>query len=450
MKSFDVFDTLIARRSITTHWVWVKMGKEFNLPNFHSQRSDPDDGSRSFLEIYDKLVEQGIIPENLKDAMMHREIELEIENSFPIQENMDKVSDGDMLISDMYLPGSVILQMVRAAGLNRQVTIYQSNADKGNGTVWKELTNSPPELHLGDNHLTDVQQPQSHGISTELYTGSSLTSIEKSLHNLGLLSREIRLRNNLTEFKNYFNLACEVNLPLIFVMLEQLHRKLKNRPIVFLGRDCQLMWRIYNAYYATAYYLPFSRKVAYNQPELAAEYIKLNCPKDAVLVDISSTGETWTFMSKYGNFDVVSIIYSDSQPRSYLPNTFSYITKNSECGQTSLILEIMNCGDHGYLDNLEKIGNKLIKANFADPELPEGVIAATHYPIYDAVDLSQFYKTGVRQQLNSMSDKDLALLFNQLSSIISSQMDMLTSLEEFHKKETDYHNQILEIRKSIK
>lgn len=450
MNSFDVFDTLIARRTVTTHWVWEQLEKEFGIPGFASQRPIPDDGTKTFLEVYQTLVANGVISADLLQPLMDREVELEIEHSYPIQENMDRVADGDMLISDMYLPGATILQMVRAAGLNRQVTIYQSNADKGKGIVWKELMQNPPALHLGDNHLTDYQQPLAHGIRAELYPGTQLNELEKSLQVIGLLTREIRLRNNVTDFKEYFDLACSVNLPLIFVMAEQIHRRAGNRPIVFLGRDCQLLWRVFNAYYRTAHYLPFSRKVAYNQPELAAEYLKGHSLSNSIFVDISSTGETWTHMSKFGNFDMLSVIYSDSEDRPYLPASFSYITKNSVCGQTNLVLEIMNCGDHGHLDSLEKLGNRLIKANFAETELPEGVIAATHYPVYDAVDLAKFYKVQIRQLLNNLTDQNLAAWFNQLSATICSQMGMLTNLEEFHEKETVYHEEIISIRKKIK
>jgi predicted HAD superfamily hydrolase len=171
MNSFDVFDTLIARRTVTTRYVWQQLEKEFNIPAFASQRPIPDDGTKTFLEVYQALVSSGVISADLLQPLMDRELALEIEHSYPIQENMDRVNDGDMLISDMYLPASAILQMVRAAGLNRQVTIYQSNADKGKGIVWKELMSSPPALHLGDNQVTDFQQPQTYGIRSELYSG---------------------------------------------------------------------------------------------------------------------------------------------------------------------------------------------------------------------------------------------------------------------------------------
>jgi hypothetical protein len=455
MNSFDVFDTLIARRTLTTHYVWEQLEKEFNILGFAKQRPVPDDGSKSFLEIYQALVNNGFIPSDLMKPIMDREVELEIEHSYPIQENMDRVADGDLLISDMYLPGSIILQMVRAAGLNRQVTIYQSNADKGKGIVWKKLLPNPPNLHLGDNEHTDLNQPRTYGISAELCNQHIPSQVEKfllnnDLRNLGFLVREVRLRNSIDSYKEYFNLSCQVNLPLIFIMLEQLHRKHKDRPIVFLGRDCQLMWRIYNSYYGTAYYLPFSRKVAYNQPELAAKYLKLHVPTNGVLVDISSTGETWTFMSNYGDFDIQAVIYSDDVSRPYLPNTFSYLTKNSECGQTNLVLEIMNCGDHGHLDSLTDLGENLIKTNFANTELPFEIIQAVHTPMYDAAELSQYYKVAIREELNRKSDEALKTMFATFSSTICAQQNLLTTLKEFHKSETIYHEEILTIRKNLR
>jgi hypothetical protein len=95
MNSFDVFDTLIARRSITTHEVWKKMSVEFKIPDFDQVRPLPDDGSLSFDGIYEQLITRGYITADIKDALMKREIELEIENSFGIQENLDRVEDGD-------------------------------------------------------------------------------------------------------------------------------------------------------------------------------------------------------------------------------------------------------------------------------------------------------------------------------------------------------------------
>jgi hypothetical protein len=424
------------------------MSQEFNLENFLQQRPIPDTGGRSFEEIYDELVKMQAIPSNLKSTMMDREIQLEIQNSYGIKEMLDKVEHGDLLISDMYLPGEAILQIAKAVGLDKQVTIYQSNGDKSSGKVWKQLKNKPPKTHYGDNPTSDIFQAKLNGINAQLFDKSKLTDIEKRTQIIGLLTREIRLRNSNTPAPKYFELATKINIPLLFVMLEQLHRKLKDKSIVFLGRDCQLMWKIYNIYYRTAYYLPFSRKVAYAQPELAAEYINKHSPKNSVLVDISSTGETWTHMSKYGNFDVISVIYGDNIERKYLPITFSYLTKNSVCGQTNLLLEVFNCGDHGRLDSLEKIG-KVIQANFAEPELPDSIVRSVHLPVNMVLNLEKYYKFDILKQLRCMSDEQLAAWFKQLSSIICSNISLLVNLREFQEKETKYHSDIINVRNML-
>ena len=78
------------------------------------------------------------------------------------------------------------------------------------------------------------------------------------------------------------------------------------------------------------------------------------------------------------------------------------------------------------------------------------MIQSIHTPVYDAVDLTSFYKESIVEELKSKTDEELASMFNMLSSTISKQTIMLNSLPEFTKKEDTYHRQILEIRKQFK
>jgi predicted HAD superfamily hydrolase len=447
MNSFDVFDTLIARRFLKTNSVWQQMAHEFKLDNFEHVRPGPDDGTRSFEEIYTELVRQGLIPADIKRSLMQREIELEIANCYGIKQNMDRVSDGDLLISDMYLPAPVILQMVRSAGMNKQVSIYQSNRDKGTGKIWTVLQPNPPGVHLGDNEYSDYRRARDYGLHSELYTGSNYTELEKTLYTnqlfyLAHLVREIRLRNNISLYHEYFDLSCQYNLPLIFVILELLHRNINNN-ITFLGRDGQLLWRIYNNYYGTAYYLPFSRKVAYTNPELASRYLRVNTAADHTLVDISSTGETWATLSAYGSHSMKAVIYSDSEHRPHLPETFSYITKNSMCGSTNLMLEIMNCANHGMLTSLTSLDEKVILTHYAEHELSQELVNAVHQPVQDAINLKQFYSDAIRKELNNKSDEFLHSVFRYLSQQICARLDLATAIPNFIERENQYHQEII-------
>lgn len=447
MNSFDVFDTLIARRYFKTNGIWQQMSQEFGLADFEQVRPVPDDGTRSFEEIYTELVRQGLISANVKPALMQREVELEISNCYGIKQNIDRVADGDLLISDMYLPAHVILQMTRSAGLTKQVSIYQSNRDKGTGKIWNILKQNPPGVHLGDNEYSDYRRAQDYGFHSELYTGSNYTELEKtlcsnSLFYLGHLIREIRLRNNIGSYSQYFDLSCQYNLPLIFVIIELLHRNINNN-ITFLGRDGQLLWRIYNNYYRTAYYLPFSRKVAYTDPELASRYLRVNTAADHTLVDISSTGETWALLSAHGHHSMKSVIYSDSEHRPHLPATFSYITKNSVCGNTNLMLEVMNCADHGMLDSLTSLDEKVILTSYAEHELPRDLVAAVHQPVQDAVMLKSFYSAAIRKELDNYSDDSLHNAFAYLSQQICARLDLATAIPGFIEREDRYHQEII-------
>lgn len=451
MNTFDVFDTLIARRFFDTKSVWRQMSKEFDIENFENIRPEPDDGSRSFQGIYDELERQNKIPAHLKMCLMEREIELEIDNCYGIRENLDKVEDGDLLISDMYLPPQVILQMVRSAGLNKQITIHQSNRDKGTGKIWGILQSAPPNFHLGDNQHTDVIRPKSFGINTQHYTGSNYTInerwlIDNKLYFIGHLVREVRLSNNIQDCKEYFEISNQFNLPLLFVIAEQLHRSIKT-PITFLGRDCFLLHKLFNRFYRTAYYLPFSRKVALLQPEMAALYLNKMKTEDTVLVDISSTGETWIHMNQFGKFNVKTVIYGDSKTRSNLPESFSYLTKNSICGDTNLMLEIMNSADHGMLTRLELIGDDITKSYYGERELPDDILIAIHTVINDAVNLSDYYKTNIRQELAQLTDIELSSLFKILANRICSNIHLSNNIPNFHQIEDQYHQEILRLRK---
>jgi hypothetical protein len=448
MNSFDVFDTLLARRHITSDPIWHQMEQELEAPGFVQARKAADTGSRNLYEIYDILVAQAIIRPEQRNSSIKREIELEIDVCFPVQKNLDRVAHGDILISDMYLPASAILQLVRSVGLDKQVTLYQSNGDKSQGTVWPKFGGSHAGIHLGDNRRSDYETPTAAGIRGEWFSpATEFTYLEqelfKKLANVALLSRESRLRTNAGQYEEYFNLAVDANLPLLFVLAEMLYRQYKGRNLVFLGRDCQLLHKIYSEYFEVGYYLPFSRKVAYDQSIDAVKYLHTHAPEYPIFVDISSTGGTWSTLNT--DIDVVVAIYSDvayyTATKPALPPNFKYLTTNSQIGQTNLLLEVMNCGDHGHLNSIYNYRDNLFKANFAEPELPADLIKLLHKPASDAVALSAIYKDAIRHELDATSDEDLVTLFGQLANVICSQQVLLEQLKEFTEKETAYLGQ---------
>ena len=449
MNTFDVFDTLLARRHITSDPVWQQMEREYNIPGFIFARKNADTGTRDLQRIYNKLVDEGVIVYSQQQEMMNREIELEISISFPVQKNIDRVQHGDVLISDMYLPAHAILQLVRSVGLDKQVTLYQSNGDKSNGSIWSRLQKTDTGTHLGDNRHSDYDMPTQAGVKAEWFEGTGLTQIESQLFdqglcNLALLCREIRLRNNPVDTE-YFNIACDANLPLLFVLAEMIHRKRGKQEIVFLGRDCQLLHKVYNAYYGIAYYIPFSRKVAYAQPNDAVEYLKAHSPKNSLYVDISSTGGTWAKLAQISDLAVLVAIYSDvafyTPERPVLPEKFDYLSTNTEIGQTNLLIELFNCGDHGHLGSIEVIDGTLMRSYYGEPELPISLIKELHLPAKQSVELSPIYAEALRAELTQLDDTLLKSTFGALAMYICNQTHLLQEARDFLEKETEYLEQ---------
>ncbi len=436
MNSFDVFDTLLARRFITSVPLFNQMEAELKIPDFQQRRVAADNGSRTLAEIYQEL--------DLPEDVMHREVELEFDNAVPIVQNLQRVQHGDLLISDMYMSASDILRMVRGVGLDKQVTIYQSNKGKSSGDVWRQLMAHKPFCHLGDNRHSDYELPRSLGFHCELYEGAGMTKNEAVLVEVGLpflacLMREIRLSAASAEYAAFLSIAGQLNLPWLFFTSELLHRK-HTKKLVFLGRDSQLLCELFNTYFAAAYYLPFSRQVAFTQPREAVAYLAAHSPQDSILVDVSSTGATWQKLQ--AGLPIEAVIYSDvhsyTESKPQLPDGFSFLTRNSQCGQTNYLLEIFNCGDHGYLERIDILSGGLMGAEFSPLQLDPDLIAAIHRPVHLAKRLAGVYRARIRAELSRASTQQLLELFGAFAQQICAQKQLNPELHSYFQSERAY------------
>jgi hypothetical protein len=431
IRSFDVFDTLIARRETDIKVILEPLDEGMDSL-FIQHRLDADTGNRSLIDIYHAMEEAGHIQKGMAAEFERDEVAMEERNCYPIKENMDQVRDGDILVSDMYMAPADILKLVRAAGMDKQVTIYQSNSGKASGDFYKMIKAAGLQLeyHLGDNMRSDITQAHAHGYDGVHYAKSQqVTQVEKvlgvnKLPSIARILREIRLSNHEPKQDQFFQIAAQLNLPWLFLCCEMLQRFEPEdfTKYVFLGRDCQLMQRLYEAYYNPCYYLPFSRKVALKQPEDATEYLATQTPKDGILVDISSTGRTWEFLDYQG--PIVVFFYSDqfhySETKPIAPRQFQFMTKNSQVGPTNTLIEVFNCADHGRLDTIKMYGS-LPVVTFAAPELSSDVVAAIQKPVSDAVALVHYYRHEIKNELRELTDENLIELFSSLKAAICAQ-----------------------------
>jgi FkbM family methyltransferase len=357
--SFDVFDTLITRRFGEPESVLKAFCHKHGI-DFES-RVRADNGQRNLQEIY----EAAGIPLQL----MHDEVLAELENLIPIRENIELVRPGDALVSDMYLSKEQMLALLDKFNLSRN-SLYVSNSDKASGKYWAELNSKAlPLLHFGDNELSDYRNAMEVGVGAVLTKNAKLTQYERNvkIHNesLAWLLREVRLGSIQSTSDIVDRVSLTYNLGLIFAFCELLHETGRN--LVFLGRDCFLLSKIYRAFFGQCEYMQFSRDLLQNL-DLAAKKLRSTGLDEPLFVDLVSSGATWTALAD--EFEVMVLIrivdwaWGPADPNL---KRLSCIFTNDEV-QHSIVLELLNPGPLGRLLSIDP--KTLDPLAFADHEIP--------------------------------------------------------------------------------
>ncbi len=197
--SFDVFDTLILRNVYKPKDLFAFLNEDFAklfssnaLINFAEMREKGEEVCRkrvkkihpeyedvSFDEIYDTISRLYEIDQNVLEKIKKREIELELEFCFERLCAKDiyklaKYCDKRVVCtSDMYLPSSVIKEILHRSGYDIE-EIYVSSetrVTKASGKAFERLphwvgSKKNEIIHIGDNYESDVSKAKKAGIKT--------------------------------------------------------------------------------------------------------------------------------------------------------------------------------------------------------------------------------------------------------------------------------------------
>jgi hypothetical protein len=310
--SWDVFDCLIARRCVHPNEIFELMGRTLGY-DFKVERLQAESEARadkpdlSIADIYDKLQARFHWSEGEKQRVLDLEIQTEFENVIPIAENISRVRDGDILVSDMYLPAEVIMRLLRAAGLNKQVTLFVSGMGKADGTMWRSLKGQYRIIrHTGDNPRSDFLRPLRYGIFARMTETSAETRWEQLLRfngapALSAYVREKRLRLDSVTGPSHKSRRAQIeaNFPLLLLASAALIRWCNQQgysSALMCSRDC-VLWAPLAAKVADhaggdikiEYFLT-SRVAALKSSENFLNYASKRVKPDAVVVDLSMTG----------------------------------------------------------------------------------------------------------------------------------------------------------------
>ncbi len=227
LYSFDIFDTLFSRKVLQPHgifqyveykirtseenfpylfredYVGIRRGAESNAREYYRKTKierDTDCIEITFDMIFDRMIHVYGLDENLAELLKQWEIEAELNNVYPLYENIERlkklVNDGEkvILISDMYLSKEIILEMLaKADPLLPTLPLFLSceyGVQKSGLDLFKEVYKSfEPQygfgkwIHSGDNMHSDVRMPEKLGILTRRIEPTVFNDFESGLSN---------------------------------------------------------------------------------------------------------------------------------------------------------------------------------------------------------------------------------------------------------------------------
>ena len=313
LKSWDIFDTLIARRCVVPQKIFSIVEQILNVRNFVPIRGTAEHNvavrgiNYNLDDIYEEFHRITNAPEKLCEELKALEIKVELEQCIPITENLRQVKAGDILISDMYLPEKVIRRMLEKAGLFVPVEIVITSGGKASGRIWKQLAEQNKFVfHIGDNKASDIQRPQQYGFESALPISSNPTQFELWLmqrdFNFGAYLREIRLRNPFTEeIKRTYWTIFTINIGILIILVQLIDKLQKTYGFEYLGfcgRDTYYMSLLYHKYkeYLNEFpcdndYLYYSRKLINHSESNMGKYFSSKIAgRKTLMIDLLGTG----------------------------------------------------------------------------------------------------------------------------------------------------------------
>lgn len=184
--SFDVWDTLITRTVLEPEDIFsivenrAKIMK-LDISNFRAHRHEAifnvECGNPNITEVYDALQRATGISDKEKEILLQLEIQIESEMIVPREEMVQifnyTISIGKQvnLVSDMYIPGSIMENLLKKAGVVGYDNLFVScdYRQLKIGTlfqIYKEKIHAKNYLHIGDNPVSDIAEAAKWGLDT--------------------------------------------------------------------------------------------------------------------------------------------------------------------------------------------------------------------------------------------------------------------------------------------
>jgi len=319
VRSFDIFDTLLARRCIEPQGIFAEVERRLALPGFAARRVQAERAVEAteyqLADIYRWLAGPGGLGDETAQRAMSAEIESELDNALPVQANLDQLEADSLLITDMYLPEPVIRALLRRIGVPAHLALLRSANGKRSGRVWQTLRDAGLHCqHLGDHPISDVQQPLAHGMQAQLTRISEPSTAERALIQADCpgLARALRVARLSTPRgaldPRLQRLQAELNLPMLAIAALCLHARLVAGDVdtlVFSSRDTRYLHEVFlacgealrfDAAALPASYWWTSRRARTEADDAYRAYCRAHLTGRPLVVDLCGTGASITVL----------------------------------------------------------------------------------------------------------------------------------------------------------
>ncbi len=291
--SFDIFDTLITRKTATPEGIFALIQEELNnnekyykisgyiKENFynlrinseilarHSYCCDSNNEDITIEQIYEAMYMTASITKEQLIELINLEKEIEYKNVVGIQCNINKIKElindkkNVILISDMYLSDEAIRKLLtKIDNVFTDIPIYVSSKykkSKWSGNLYKEVKKIQGIeysnwIHYGDNIISDIESARKHGIKAEQYKFEELKEYENNILNSNMnnvlfqlsigTSRNIRLNEECNEAKSIgASIGASILFPYVWWIVNSSKEKGIKR-LYFIARDGYILKKI--------------------------------------------------------------------------------------------------------------------------------------------------------------------------------------------------------------
>lgn len=273
--SFDVFDTLLFRPFSKPSDVFILIGTKLDIMDFCQIRIDAEQEARqrakllrgntevTIYDIYEIVEIKTGIP---KEVGVSVEFETELDLCFanPYMKrvfDLVRYQDKNIIIcSDMYYPAEMLGKLLKRCGFDGYTDLYVScehNCTKRDGGLYEIIKAKYPVIvHIGDNHLSDIEMASKAGVDNIRYQNvnekGNKFRAEHMSHLVGSAYRGIinaHLHNGTKRYTPYYEMGFVYAGIYVFGFCQWIHKKAKKNnveKILFLAREGDIYQKVFD------------------------------------------------------------------------------------------------------------------------------------------------------------------------------------------------------------